>query len=381
MDRSLIVVLSAGNFLVGVAGFLVIGTLEPVAEGLGVSIAATGLLLSVYAVAYAVASPLLVALTGRIGRRRVMTAGLVIMGASALASALAPSFAVLAALRIPTAIGAGLYTPVAVAVAGALAPPEARAKTLAYVFLGLTLAQVIGVPAGAWVAYAFGWRAAFWLVVLLSVPCIWAVWTRVPRGLAFQPVGLGDLGAMLRNVPMMLAITFTATFLAGIYVLYTYLPALLSGAMGWDRNGVTLALFVFGIGAVIGNVVLGPLADRVGNVRLLTALCCGQAVLMPLFVFLPLPNAVALGLILIWSVSGWGFVAAQQSRLVRLAGATAPVALGLNAASIYVGGTIGSAIGALVLTGFGTWALGLFGGMVALAALAHITVSARVSGS
>ncbi|MGR3492186.1 MAG: MFS transporter [Shimia sp.] len=381
MDRNLIIVLSAGNFLVGVAGFLVIGTLEPVAEGLGVSIASTGLLLSVYAVAYAIASPLLVALTGRIGRRRVMSAGLAIMALSAVLSAVAPSFAVLAGLRVMTAIGAGLYTPVAVAVAGALAPPEERAKTLALVFLGLTLAQVIGVPVGAWLAYAFGWRAAFWLVVILSVPCIWAVWTRVPRGLAFQPVGLGDLGTMLRNGRMMLAITFTATFLSGIYVLYTYLPALLSGTMGWDRNGVTLALFIFGIGAVIGNVVLGPLADRLGNVRMLATLCVAQSVLMPLFVFLPLADAVAMALILIWSISGWGFVAAQQARLVRLAGPKAPVALGLNAASIYVGGTFGSSIGALVLTGFGTWALGLTGGLLALFALAHILTSARLSGA
>ncbi|MGR3433324.1 MAG: MFS transporter [Shimia sp.] len=273
MDRSLIAVLSAGNFLVGVAAFLVVGALEPLATGLGVTAAEAGTLLTAYAVGYVILSPVLVSVTGRIGRRRILAAAVAILGVSAAASALAPTFGALFLTRLGTAAGAGLFTPVAAAVAGALAPPEARAKTLAGVFFGLTLAQVVGVPAGAWLAYAFGWRVAFWLVAALSVPVLWLLWTRVPAGLTFQPVALRDLGRMLRDWRAMLAILFTGTFLSGVYVVYTYLPRLLSEGMGWERDAITLAFACFGAAAVVGNVAGGWVSDRIGPARLLTVLC------------------------------------------------------------------------------------------------------------
>jgi predicted MFS family arabinose efflux permease len=152
--------------------FVVVGGLNPLASDLALTPGQAGAFLTVYAISYAILSPLLVSLTGTIGRRRVLVAGFALFSLSNLFAALAPDATWLYVTRILAAAGAGLTTPVSAAVVAALAPPEARSKALAGVFFGLTLAQVIGVPAGSFIAYTFGWRAAFWTVVVLGLPML-----------------------------------------------------------------------------------------------------------------------------------------------------------------------------------------------------------------
>ena len=374
--RLLIPVLSTSNFLIGVGAFVIVGVLEPLGADMNVSTTEAGLLMTVYALAYAVLSPILVSLTGTIGRRRVMAFGLLLFLAAALISALAPNLLTLNIARIFAAAGAGLFTPVAAAVAAALYPVEQRGRVLAAVFFGLTLAQVVGVPAGSWIAYTFGWRYAFWIVVLLALPCLYLIWTQVPAGLSFQPVSLSDLGTVLAEARMMLAVLFTGTFLGSSYVLYTFIAPLLSETMGYGRNGVTLVLMIFGLGAVAGNLLGGLMSDRLGWRITLTVLCCLQMAIMPVFSLLPLPDPMVLLLSLSWAVAGWSFMAGQQARLIGYAGPRAPVVLALNAAAIYVGAALGSALGAFVIDAFGIKSIGLTAGLCAGLALIHITISA-----
>ena len=375
----LVSILSASNFVIGMGAFVVVGLLTPISTNFDISTAAAGWVLTVYAIAYAICSPLLVAMTGRIGRRRVMAAGLGLFALSCVVSALAPNPEILFAARVLAAAGAGLFTPIAAATAAALSAPERRARALAAVFFGLTLAQVVGVPAGSFVAYTFGWRMAFAIVAVLALPCIWLIWSRVPAGLAFQPVCLDDLRSILANGPVLLAVLFTTSFLGAIYVVYTYVSPLLELTMGFGRNGITLALVMFGCGAVIGNLLGGVLADKIGPIRTLIILAGLQILIMPVFSLLPLARWALMGLILAWSVSGWSFMAGQQVRLIAMAPESASVVLALNAAAIYVGAALGSAFGGFVLNEFGLIALGVAGGGVATLALIHILVSARLS--
>ncbi len=376
-DRLLIPILSACNFVIGMGAFLVIGMLEPLGQDLAQTPAQIGQLMTIYAIAYAVLSPLTVALTGQIGRRRVLAAGLVLFLVSALLAAAAPGFGMLGLSRVFAAAGAGMFTPVAAAVAAALYPVEQRAKVLAAVFFGLTVAQVAGVPAGSFVAYTFGWRWAFGIVAVLCLPGIFLIWTRVPAGLRFQPVALGDLADTLSDLRMMLAITFTGSFIGASYVLFTYIAPLLSETMGFGRDGVTFILMMFGVGGVGGNILGGVLADRFGWRRTLTGLCVAQMLLMPLFSLLPIPSVLLAGLAVVWAVFGWSFMAGQQMRLINCAGPRAPVVLALNAAAIYVGAALGSAAGGLVIAHLGLGALGVFGGLGAALALVHVTFSAK----
>lgn len=375
----LIALLSGCNFVIGMGAFVVIGMVPLLASDLGISTAAAGGAMTVYALAYAVLSPLLVSITGRIGRRRVIAAGMGLFALGTLFSALAPNMILLYLSRAVAAAGAGLVTPVGAAVVAALAPKTAQGKAIATFYFGLTLSQVLGVPAGGWIAFTFGWRAAFWIVLALALVGAGLVWVRVPAGLRFTPVSLRDLGRALRDGVVMGAVLFTASFLGAIYVLFTYLAPLLEQTMGYGRDGITLVLLLFGAGAVAGNLIGGVLTDRLGSVKSLVLLCLGQIVLMPAFSGLPVSGGLLLGLVFVWSAFGWSFVAPQQVRLLQLAPSLAGVVLALNAAAIYVGTAAGSALGGVVQTvGDLTW-LGAAAGIVALGALGHILWSHRAA--
>jgi DHA1 family inner membrane transport protein len=365
----LIPVLSAANFVIGMGAFVLIGMLTPVGQDFGIAPGRTGWLMTTYALAYAVLSPLLVSLTGSVGRRRVLAYALTGFAVANLLSALAPTEFTLHLTRILAAAGAGMLTPVSASVAAGLSAPERRGKALAAVIFGLSLAQVLGVPAGSFIAYTFGWRVAFVVVALLALPIIPLIWRIVPSGLAFQTVTLPELGRTLRDGPTMLAVSFTATYLAAAYVLYTYLAPLLEQTMNYGRDGITWILLVFGAAAVIGNLAGGAIADRIGPFRTL-----------PLFSLMPLPGLALVVLIAVWSLFVWSMMAGQQMRIIALRPSAAPIVLALNAAAIYIGAAAGSAIGSVVMGVGGVQALGLGGLAVALLATGHILWSERLSG-
>ena len=379
-DPFLIPILSAANFVIGMGAFVVIGLLDPLADDLAMTTSEAGWVMTTYALSYALLSPILVSMTGTLGRRRVIATGLALFTLAQLVMALAPDTAWVFSARVLAAAGAGIVTPVAAAVAAGVSAPENRAKALSIVFIGLTLAQVLGVPVGSFIAYTYGWRVAFGIVVLLALPCLWLIWTRVPKGLSFQPVTLADLKRILRNGPIMLAVLFTASFLAAIWVVYTYLAPLLTEIMGWGRDGITLALLVFGIGAVVGNGLGGILADRIGPARTLALLATTQIFWLSLYSYMPFPAWLMLTFIFLQAVCGWSFMAGQQARLVGLAPESAPVVLSLNAAAIYIGAALGSAIGGVVIDTAGLDSLGRVASALAVLALLHILISARVSG-
>ncbi len=379
-SRAVIWTLSASNFVIGMGAFVLIGLVTPMSDDLSLSAGRVGAAMTTYALAYAILSPLMVSATGALGRRRVLTIAMSIFAIGNLGTALAPSELMLHLSRVVAAAGAGMFTPVTSSVASALAPPEARGRALAAVVIGLTVAQVLGVPAGSFIGYTFGWRVGFAMVSALALPCLWLIWTRVPKGLDIPPASLRVLASTLMTGPVVLAILFTSTFLGAIYVLYTYLAPLLEQTMGFGRNGVTAALVVFGIGAVAGNIMGGRMSDALGPVRTLVILCVAQAIIAPAFSFLPVPGLWIFGLLGLWSLFGWSFMAGQQVRIIGLLPTAAPVILSLNAAAIYVGAATGSAIGAAVLHRFGIDALGIGVGIGALVALLHIGMSRWISG-
>ena len=173
----------------------------------------------------------------------------------------------------------------------------------------------------------------------------------------------------------MLAVSFTALFLGGIYVVYTYLSPILNETMGYGRDGIFMALFIFGIGAVLGNLAGGWVTDQIGPLRTLTVLAISQMVLLSLFSVLPMPDAALMALLVGWALFGFSFMSAQQVRLIARDPSQAPVFLALNAAAIYVGAAVGSAIGGAVIVEFGLQWLGVAGGVVAFASLIVLRIT------
>jgi DHA1 family inner membrane transport protein len=366
--------LALANFAIGIGAFVVVGALSPLADGLGMSHAEAGMVMSVYAAAYAIASPLAVALTGRLDRRSVILAGMAVYLAAVVLSVFAPNTEVLLAARALSALGAGMVTPVAAAIAVAVSPPSRRGGALAAVFAGFPLAMLAGIPAGSFVGYTAGWRATFALVVAISAVALAGILWRVPR-IRTPATTFSGLRYALASPTLMVAVLITASMMAAVWILFTYFAPLLEDRMGYGRNGVTLVLIVYGSGAVVGNLIGGTLTDRIGPPRALGMVAAVSVLVMPLFSFLPMPDLVVAVLAFTWGVAGWAFMVPQQSRLVAIAPESQNVSLALNASAIYVGAALGSTAGGAILAGLGFDALGWFGGLAALGVLAHIFVS------
>ncbi len=369
--------LAFGNFIVGMGAFVVIGIVSPIAEGLGVSKASAGMVLTAYAFAYAVLSPVTAAITGTVSRRVVLTAALAIFCLGSVLSALSPNLLMLAASRMVVALGAAMFTPVAAGVAVAVTVPERRGKALATVFAGLTLAQVVGTPFGAWIAYRVGWSAAFWAVAALAAAGAVIIALSVPRDIHFHASGFRAILGVLKDRRVMFATAFTASFVGATYLVFTYLGPLIEASVGSNPELRTGFLVLYGCGAVIGNIVGGTLSDRIGARKTLIVICAAQIVLMPLFSLTPLAWLPFAALVGAWAASGWSFMAPQQARLVQVAPQAISLVLALNAAMIYVGIAVGSALAARVLEWQGLAALGLAGGIGGVLALAHLLASAR----
>ncbi len=369
--------LALANFVIGMGAFVVIGVLSPVATAFGIERAQAGALMTVYAAAYAIASPLLVALTGPLDRKRLILIGLAVFALGAGLAVVAPSFEVLLAARVLMAFGGGVVTPVSASVGVAVAGAGQQGRALAIVFGGLTLAQVLGVPAGAWLGYAYGWQAAFGVVVVLALLGMALIAASLPAGIQVPVATLASLAAVLKSPRLMLAISFTALFIGGLYAPYTYFAPFLESLYGLSRDGVTIYLLIFGSGAVIGNAVGGWLTDRIGPVKTLMMLCLAQLLLMPALT-LPTWAPWLLGvMVLVWSVFGWAFMVPQQARLASLDPPKIPVLFALNASAIYVGASLGSAVGGATLKAWGLHLLGPAGAALAALALISLLLAGR----
>ena len=373
----LLSLLALGNFVVGMGVFVVIGIVSPIAEGLNISQADAGFLMTIYAVAYALLSPVGAALTGSLPRRTVLVTALGLFCVGSLLSALATSLTMLSLSRLIVACGAALYTPLAAGVAVAVSAPEERGRALARVFSGMSAAQVAGVPLGAWLAYRFGWHAPFFLAAALAALCAVVLFRAIPRTLQFPAGNVRSVIGALGNARLMVAVTFTATLMAAVYVVFTYFAPVVEVSAGSNPEVRAFYLLLFGFGAVGGNLLGGYLSDRLGPMRTLVIVCAAHILLLPLFSVMPWHPVLLAAIVFAWSSFAWCFMAPQQSRLAAIAPDTVALALALNAAMIYAGIAIGSAIGAVILGGFGLAGLGIAAGAMGALALIHLWISAR----
>ncbi|MBO0796701.1 MAG: MFS transporter, partial [Ktedonobacteraceae bacterium] len=208
--RFRILVLALGTFAIGTDGLVIAGILPAMAHDLRISVDTAGLLVTGFAWIYALGSPVLAAVTGRVPRKQLLLSGLVVFLSANILAALATNFWLLLAARVLAALGAALYTPVASTVASAMVPPEMRGRALAIVLAGMTVATVMGVPLGIIVAAQFGWQMTFWVVAVLSIIAFIGVLALLPAVANPPAVGLKTRLAMLRD-PVLVLMLLNAT--------------------------------------------------------------------------------------------------------------------------------------------------------------------------
>ncbi|QCR43468.1 MFS transporter [Curtobacterium sp. SGAir0471] len=354
--------LSIGTFALGIDGFVLSGLLPQVAASLHVPTAAAGQLTTLFALVYAVGSPVIATATGNWDRRRLLLLGMVVFAVGVGLQAVGPTFAVVAAGRAIAALGAAAFQATAYGTAGLLSDDEHRPRTLAVVAGGSSVAIVAGLPFGILVGQVWGWRGA--MVVLLALAVVTAVSTSMlpsvhaPRLLFRQRV------AVLRDGRVLRVLIGTVLVMTPGFLVLAFVPIIVTGTGNWT----VILVLAYGVGQVAGTAV-APRVIRWMSARLTVAVA---AVLVLVgCVALGALRSAPVGAAVAMAVLGIGVglaVVPQQARLFTTVPRIAAVAVGLNGSAIYCGSALGAALGGVALTFGGAEALAFTAAAIALVA-------------
>jgi MFS transporter, DHA1 family, inner membrane transport protein len=340
-----------GNFVTGIGLLGPTAMLGELSAGLGVTIREAGLLITFGAAMLCICSPLMSWLTSRVERRHMLIGVIAVVAVCNLASAFAPNYAVLLAIRLVMCIAAAPYTPQAAGVVGMLVPPEKRASSVAYVFLGWTLAAAVGLPLVTFIASRFGWREVYGVVGVMScISLVLLVW-RIPRGLFGAPVDLSTWSSLARNRLVLLLLSITTLQIAGQFSIFTFMAPLLERLAGAGHDAAASVFAIYGVCGFLGIMTATRIVDTWGPLR--TSILSTSLVLagMSVWTFSAGHLAVmALG-VAIWGLGFGAITSMQQVRLIMAAPAAGAAAVSLNTSMLYVGQAIGSGIGGLLFAG------------------------------
>ncbi|MFJ2363786.1 MFS transporter [Pseudomonas sp. NPDC087697] len=378
--------LALGTFAVGTESFMIAGLLPGMAVDLGVSVSTAGQLVTAFAFAYALSSPVLTALTGRINRRTLLILSMSAFALANVAAWAAQGYWTLMVARVLLAFAAGLYVPGANALASAVVVPERRGTAIAIVNGGLSMAIALGVPMGALIGDSLGWRATFVSVAGLSALALAGLLFGLPQG-----IGAGLTTATLKErvktaaqPAILLTLLVTTLWAMASYATYTYLALFIGNATNIHGAEIGFVLFLWGVSAAIGLAISGKAVDKHGpRAVIIPALATSTTAFLLLSFsahWLSKGWAIApvLAAVIAWGIAHWAFYPAQQTTLVGTAGVkSAPIVLSLNASFMYLGFSLGAGLGSLALTYGGSPNLGFVSAAAAIAALALTWVIGR----
>ncbi|BAH32714.1 MFS transporter [Rhodococcus erythropolis] len=367
--------LALGGFGIGTTEFVAMGLLPEMASGLGVSEPIAGHVISAYALGVVVGAPLIAALTARVPRRTLLIALMVAFTVGNAASVFAPSYTTLMMARFVAGLPHGAYFGVAALVAAHLAEPGKRAKAVAMVMMGLSVANVIGVPVAAWIGQALGWRSAFALVAVIGVATVAPLFVWIPR-LDGMPVTnpITELGALGRVQVWMTLIVGMVGF-GGMFAVYTYISTTLTDVSGLGASFIPLALMLYGLGMVAGNFVGGYLADRALMKGLFLSMG-SLVVILAVFVIAVRNPYTALVFVFLIGLAGSSMVPGLQTRLMDVAEDAQTLAASLNHAALNIANAFGAWIGGVVIAaGYGYTAPAAVGSLLAVAGLVVLAVA------
>jgi MFS transporter, DHA1 family, inner membrane transport protein len=342
-------ILAGGLFVVGTNAFVIAGLLPQIAHTLGVRANDVSYSITWYAIVVAIAAPAISILLPRVSRTTLMAVGLVLVSIGTVIAALAPTLTIFTLGRIVAAFGGAALVPAATAAAAMLAPAERRGRAIALVAIGFTAAIAFGAPLGTALAESFGWRvpllavAGFAAVTALAV----AVFVRyIPLG---EPVSASRRFAALADSRVLLGLVATLLVVSGFNVVYIFSAEITTVTTGGSGSLLAALLLVFGIGGIVGNVVVGPLVDRFGNRPVAIVLLLVQ--LAALFVLpLALPSFAATAVLFgIWGITANAIALPIQHRLVEVNPANAGVTLSWYSTAMYAGIALAPPIGAVAL--------------------------------
>ncbi|MEO6804243.1 MAG: MFS transporter [Granulicella sp.] len=376
--RTPLMALAVAAFGIGTTEFIIMGLLPNLAADLNISIPKAGTLVSGYALSVTIGAPIVAIATARMERKAALLLLTIVFTLGNLACAIAPTYGFLLAARVLTALCHGAFFGIGAVVAAGLVPRNQRSQAIALMFSGLTLANVLGVPAGTALGQAYGWRMAFWAIVPIGVAASIAVFFLVPK----QPAATGGIThefRVLRNPQVLLVLGISTLGSAAMFCIFTYITPTLEVVTHVSPHTVTLVLLLFGIAITIGNFLGGTFSDWRPTAFLNTVLIV--IVLTDLALYAAEPFVVpAIAVMLLWGALLFSVGAALQSRIVDQASAAPNLASTLNQGAFNLGNAIGASLGGLLLTaGYGYRQLPLASAAIALIPLSLALFSTRLA--
>lgn len=368
-SRAALLALAVGAFAIGTTEFAPMGLLPVIADGVGVSIPTAGMLITAYAVGVMLGAPVMTLLMGRFGKRTALMLLMSIFVVGNLLSALAPNYGLLLLSRLVTSLNHGAFFGIGAVVAASLVPKEKQAAAVATMFMGLTIANIGGVPLATWVGQQLGWRLSFAGTAALGLIAITALGFALPASAPGpRPDVRRELKAILQP-QVLLAMATTVLGAGAMFTLYTYVAPVLTELTGASNAFIAMSLALIGIGFTFGNGIGGRMADWSldGATRILLAVLAVLMFVLPL-AFMSHATA-ALG-VLLFGAATFALVPPLQIRVMQVASEAPGLASSINVGAFNLGNAVGAALGgAAISSGLGYAAIPVAGGLLAASGL------------
>ncbi len=334
------------NLVIGTGAFVTAGILKPISDALQVSIPAAGQAMTTYALATALLVPIALVLTGRLRRKLAMQIALAVFTAGNVVCVFASTLPMLLTGRVLMGIGA-MFTPLAAGLAVAMVAPAKRGQALAIVFLGVSLAYVVGLPLGAWLGFRYDWHAPIMVIAVASALALLAITTLVPRDMQGPGVNFDGLKVIARVPAVRWTLLFTLLYFTSIFSVFSYIGPVQQALNPMSTEQLSITLAMFGLSGVAGTLIGGWANDRFGSQPTLRVQIM---LLMTTMVVLPFTQgsyALTVLAFVLWGTAGFGMMAPQQSRLAVVSPQNAPLLLSLNTSMLYLGTALGAALGGI----------------------------------
>ncbi|UUZ90313.1 MFS transporter [Paenibacillus sp. P25] len=370
-----IVMLAWISFFVSTSEYVVAGILDQIAAWANISVSAAGQLITVFAIANAIGSPLFVMATTKMDRRHLLMISLAIVVLGSLLTVTLPGFGFLIVSRIVLAIGGGVFVISAKTVAAKLAAPGKQAGAIGTVILGFSASLIAGVPIGRIVAAAYGWKVIFVGIGILSLLAIIAVTRTIPPTDGDAPVPLGRQLVLLKNPEILSGFGVAFFWQLGYAMLYAYIVPFLLNVTSMSEREVSAALFAFGIATLIGSKFGGFMTDRIGITRSLMGGMLVHVIALVLLSSIAKSTVVAIPLLMLWAFSAWSSGPGLQFNLVALAPEASGIMLSLYGSILQLSITAAGGMGGIAAGTASTQAVG----WIAVASVAIAAILAVVS--